>query len=383
MPMPRLRPYAEATGRVPTLDIDPLADWENDDEFQIGSPVPHDAIDPEPPASARYPAMDALKAAIDAETKHRGARPQPANYRPNIWQRLAAGAANFGAGYVNAGRRTRVDPDALQGLNETLLRPGYSRAVEEWQRDHAPMEAGVEGATRAAQIEAQEARLSTDAARARAYESAQQAAEQLRRKQAQKLDAPADPWMNLGGAALNRNTKEIIAPPKSPGKVAETLDQTYANRSQISGPLVAKGVITKEQAAVFDLTGRIPPLPKAKGGAGKPRVGTPGQSAKVESDTDRAYAKAEAEFAKVQAKEESLPPEMRNGPEYKAALARLNQKKNQIAQSYATQVKALGGSAEAVKYAMPLTEDEVRKAAIAARKNPDQAVAVMKSKGLL
>jgi len=60
------------------------------------------------------------------------AKPAASDYKPNAWQRLAAAGANFAAGYVNAGGRTRVDPNAMKSINNSLLRPKYQKTIKSY-----------------------------------------------------------------------------------------------------------------------------------------------------------------------------------------------------------------------------------------------------------
>lgn len=89
--------------------------------------------------------------AIDRLTKRMGER--PATPKPKWWQRLLAGAAGAGIGYVNAGGRTRpIDP---RGVTEAILAPGYRQKVSDWQRGVEEAKAAATG--EGAKLQAQEA----------------------------------------------------------------------------------------------------------------------------------------------------------------------------------------------------------------------------------
>lgn len=317
--------------------------WENDGDYGYIPPEQRDAANsddngdttPSTPAQAteRFREIMRRKAAYEAS------KPAASDYKPNAWQRLAAAGANFAAGYVNAGGRTRVDPNAMRSINDSLLRPGYRKAVESWEDQGRGMDAEMQGA--AADVKMEAAQRDDDIAnrRAVAYESAQQKTGALADARREKLGE--DPWrISPSGKTIYNSKGETkqIEPP-SPGKVQETQAEARQRRAE---EVKGASSLTPEQKDSYILTGKIPapakPKAAGKGGSSNPRVGTPGQFRGVEKEKQVALSKAEAVYRKVA----SDPNE---SPEKKAeALSFLEAEKQRIMDAYDAGVETLGGS---------------------------------------
>jgi hypothetical protein len=318
--------------------------WENEGDYGYIPPEQRDAAnsddngDPTPSTPAQ--ATERFREIMRRKAAYEASRPASSDYKPNTWQRLAAAGANFAAGYVNAGGRTRVDPGAMKSINNSLLRPGYQKAVESWEDQGRGLDAEMQGA--AADVKMEAAQRDDDIAtrRATAYESAQQKAGSLSDARREQLKKPPSKFISSAlGVFDTENQKYVDPPPKSPGKVQETPAEAKQRRAE---EVKGASSLTPEQKDSYVLTGKIPapakPKATGKGAASKARVGTPGQFRGVEKEKQVALSKAEAAYRKVA----SDPNE---SPERKAELlAYLEAEKQRIMESYDAGVETFGGS---------------------------------------
>lgn len=307
-------------------------------------------------------AAEKYRAALEKRSAQEMTRPQASDYKPKGWQRALAAVANFGAGYVNAGGRVKVDPGAMQSINQSLLRPGYRGAMEKWQNQGHQADVELDSAGRQLQMESAQAKAENEARRAAAYENAQRKSAELSEGRLKKLDQRQWKMSPNGRFIYDPETgeKKEMEPPKSPGKVIEAPADAVARRDR---EVANDPTLTAEQKSVYKYTGKIPvikpPAKGGKGGAGKARMGTMRQFDAVDTDADKEYAKAEAEALKklknanISGFDDDQPWAYRDEDGKKKVQEVdnwLTNRKNQIADKYARRVKGYGGSAEAVKY---------------------------------
>jgi len=408
------------------LSEEELMAWEDADSTLLPPINERDAADPESVAieeRKRNP-YDQVAEAYRRKAAYESSRPKVGDHKPNKWQRLAAAAANFGAGYVNAGGRTRVDQGAMNSLNDSLLRPGYTRAMQEWKDRGAGVDAQVEGARAQAQIESAQQRMETEQKRADAYAKSQEAIAAERRA---RMNRPQPRYINSAKGMFDNEAGKYVDGPPGPGKVTETPAEKTARLGKEAEEVMGYKPGTDEyrayigdKSALERIKAKNRPAKQGKGGggAGKPRLGTPGQFRQVEKEKQAALAKAEAAYRKA-ANDSSLTPD-----DKAAALQELKAAKAEIMAAYDAGVETLGGSVVPrgansdgsgekeppplpdvkapvlkgpqtgqnslqPKQAMSGTgmakidEADVRKQAIAAGKDPDATVAYLKQRGLL
>ena len=345
-----------------------LEQWEDDDGLGIPPNMTDASDDAEgvgelsasddygnSPLGRPMTAMEKYRSALEKRAAHEMTRPQISDHKPKGWQRALAAAANFGAGYVNAGRRTQVDPNAMRALNDGLLRPGYRGAMEKWE-DQAPgVNAEVQQSGAEMQMETAQQRAANEARRVAAYEEAQHKTGALADRRLQQIDESADEFhASPTGHKLWNRKGEIrdLEPPKSPGPVKETPAEARARRAE---EMKGRPDLTDEQKVFYEFNGKLPApaKPKAgKGGGGKEK-GTPGQLDKLENDTDKEYQQAEKDALKKlenagitnYKKEDPWNPHGNSDNEKKIETVKewLRNRKNQIARKYDTRGKALGG----------------------------------------
>lgn len=364
-------------------DIYSIPAAEEEAEFQAQQDARPDGTAPS--------SLSRMKAAGDRQAQHEAARPRVSDFKPKGWQRALAAGANFGAGYVNAGGRVKVDSGAMQNINNSLLRPGLQRAQEKWQDDGAGVDAEMRGATRDYQIESAQTRQQQDAARAKAYGDAQGASASLNRRREAKLNEPPPPFINSPLGPISSSTGELINKP-TPKPVPETPTEAQGRRAKEieSGQFKS---LTPEQQDAYVLTGRIPRAPapprQGTGRAPAPRTATRGQFQGVENKKqDRLGAAENAHRKRIQ---DGMPE-----PE---SLKILEQQKQQAMSGYDAGVETLGGSV-APRAAQPpaaapppnagapaapkkYTEAEVRNRAIQRGQDPNMAVDLARKNGLL
>lgn len=322
------------------LSPDELAAWEDADSMILPPLEDRDAADPESvaleQAKERQNPYARVAEAYKRKAEYEASRPKLGDHKPNKWQRLAAAAANFGAGYVNMGGRTRVDSGALNTLNNELLRPGYTRAMQDWKDQGAGVDAEVEGTRAQAQIDMASQRAETDRQRAEAYARSQEA---IAAERQARMNRPTSKYINTAKGAFNTETGQYVETPKDPGPVKETPAEARIRRREEAS---AMKHLTDEQRETYELTGKIPAKPRPSGGkgggGGKPRVGTPGQFRGVEKEKQVALSKAEAAYRKI-ANDPSI-----GDTEKAAALAELEAEKARIMDAYDAGVETLGGS---------------------------------------
>lgn len=351
------------------LSPDELAAWEDADSMILPPLEDRDAADPESVAlemaKERQNPYARVAEAYKRKAEYEASRPKLGDHRPNKWQRLAAAAANFGAGYVNMGGRTRVDSGALNTLNNELLRPGYTRAMQDWQDQGAGINAEVEGTRAQAQIDMASQRAEIERKRAEAYARSQDAIAAERKA---RMNKPPSRYINTAKGAFDTETGKYVEAPKDPGRPFETKEQEWARRHKEATEGLGYKVGSPEyrahmgdKAALEEIKSKLQPARGGKGGGGgrQERLGTPGQFDDVQNDADSEYEKAEEEALKklkdanlFQWNEKS-PWEYHNDADGTTVLgiqAWLKDRKNKIAEKYARRVKQYGGEAEAVRY---------------------------------
>ena len=366
---------------ISNLDPQELLQWEDEDGLGVPPANMRDAADDAEgvgdasmaddygnmPSSGPVSAMDRYRAALEKRSVHEMTRPQISDHKPKGWQRALAAAANFGAGYVNAGRRTQVDPNAMRSINQSLLRPGYRGAMEKWQDQGHQADVELDSAGRELQMDSAQAKAQNEARRAAAYENAQRKSAELSEGRLKKLDQRQWKMSPNGRFIYDPETgeKKEMEPPKSPGAVKESPQEKTARLAKEAEEVMGYKPGTDEFRAYIGDKGALERIKSAnrpaKGGkgAGKARIGTPNQFDGVELTADKEYAKAEQEARKklenlgISGFDEKDPwkySTTEEGQKVKTVEDWLTNRKNQIAQKYADRVKRYGGSAEPVKY---------------------------------
>ena len=339
-------PLARVPGmRQPSSNLSPeeLSVWDEGDSYSVPPPNMRDAnddIDTVQDAPRAATAFDRYNESVRRSADHMKTAPRESEFRPNKWQRLAAVGANFAAGYVNAGGRTRVDPGAMQAVNNSLLRPGYDRAQQKWQEQGRVLQADERAAGMEAQSEAAQTKRQMDMERAEAYKKAQASSASYNSAREKKLGE--DPWrVSPNGKVLYNSAGETKNLPQDPGK-PPTPSESEKMKARIDGPKPPGfEKLTQEQQTTWMATGRIPasPRPRSAGGGrsreDRPRVGTPGQFRGVEKEKQVALSKAEAAYRKAISTE---------GVDKVAARAELEAEKERIMGAYDAGVETLGGN---------------------------------------
>lgn len=300
-------PLARVPGmRQPSSNLSPeeLSVWDEGDSYSVPPPNMRDAnddIDTVQDAPRAATAFDRYNESVRRSADHMKTAPRESEFRPNKWQRLAAAGANFAAGYVNAGGRTRVDPGAMQAVNSSLLRPGYDRAQQKWQEQGRVLQADERAAGMEAQSEAAQTKRQMDMERAEAYKKAQASSASYNSAREKKLGE--DPWrVSPNGKVLYNSAGETKNLPQDPGK-PPTPSESEKMKARIDGPKPPGfEKLTQEQQTTWMATGRIPAAPRPRGtGKSKEdrsRFGTPGQRHEVTSKKIRSLSKIEEEFDK-------------------------------------------------------------------------------------
>lgn len=122
-------------------------------------------VDANAPGTANMPAMDAAPEAMPEGPSIRNVRnpvsvkretaenalatkknEQPGENHPKWWQRVAAGAVGFGAGYVNADGKNHPHVDASGAVDTIMGGPQQREKVAAWQRGVAGAQANVDAA---------------------------------------------------------------------------------------------------------------------------------------------------------------------------------------------------------------------------------------------
>ena len=361
-------PLARVPGmRQPSSNLSPeeLSVWDEGDSYSIPPPNMRDAnddLDTVQGAPRPATAFDRYNESVRRSAEHAKTAPRESEFRPNKWQRLAAVGANFAAGYVNAGGRTRVDPGAMQAVNNSLLRPGYDRAQKKWEEQGRVLQADERATGMEAQSEAAKTKRQMEMERAEAYGKAQESLAATNAARLKKLNAPPGRFEKTPIGMFDNETKAYVPPPpKDPGKVAEAPTAAISRRTEEVKTMTH---LTPEQKETYVLTGKVPaaPRPRATGGRSRedrPRVGTPGQFDSVDEKTSSDYSRIEREAIKrlkdagLTGWSESDPWKYSNDGEkvkVDAVKSWLADQKNNIAAKYASRVKRFGGSAEPVKY---------------------------------
>lgn len=366
----RTRPQPYRSDGQPEADFEL---WEDGDDIPVPK-VSLDANDGEDdgfgPASqtddygnvpnANPTSFDRYRGAIEKKAAWDQTRPNISDHKPKLWQRLLAGAAGGAAGYVNAGGRVKVDPKAMQSINDSLMRPGYQRDMEAWSDQAGKIGAEVDSLGREVQMDTQQQRARLDAERATAYGKSQDANVKYREKQMAELDK--DKWIidPQGHFEINSRTRErrVLNVPKAPPTPKETESEKADRMLKYSREVLKHKEGSDDQLAYLGDPAakeriRAANRPARGSGSGKPRVGTPGQMDKLEDQTSKEYEKAEKEAIKALAAadladfEAENPWESHGNPDNAKKIERIKEtlrvRKNQIARKYDVRGKNLGG----------------------------------------
>ena len=362
----------------------PSSDAEEEAEFRREQSARPDGS---APPSSRNPALDRLKLAGDMQEYHEKGRPKVSDFKPKGWQRALAAAANFGAGYVNAGGRVKVDPGSMQNINQSLLRPGYNKAVEKWQDQGIQSDAEMRGATRDYKLSEAEREAGIDAQRAKTAQESAAATLEWRKAQAERANHPQPEFINTPRGMASSKTGQLVDPlPVRPLPETPAQAQTRRRGEIESGQFRS---LTPEQKDAYALTGRIPAKPRPPAAKqGRSNIGTPGQSLAVQNRKAAALQSAEAAHLK----------RMKDGIPEASSLAILEEAKRSAMAGYDAGVQALGGTvvprggppspppsaapapATAPKIKMR-TEAQARAEAMAAGRDPDAVVEMLRKAG--
>jgi hypothetical protein len=301
-------------------------------ESLYGRPPVPPTTSPDPQSSVR----EELRATI--------AQGPPVAPKPKWWQRLAAGAAAFGPGYVNAGGRVHIPQENINATTEAIMAPGYRQKMGEFQARKQGLQevAGMEqqdeqNAMRRRESEARIAseKAQEEAARARAAAAGKTtpkvAPPSIEEKESQTRAARTKTADELG--LTDRDRKVYIATgqvpqPRAEAAPRETPEQATKRRTDEA---TAQGLKGRDRTE-FILTGRLPKPPKATG-ASQPKAASPASYRAVESNKQRSLAAVEAKFRSG----DLLPEE-------------LEAEKQRIQNAYEAEIEALGGSAQHMEY---------------------------------
>lgn len=334
--------------------------------------------------------LDRMTQAGAMQEAHEKARPNVSDFKPKGWQRALAGLTAGTAGYVNAGGRLRVDPQAVQNITGSLMRPGYRGAMEKWQDQGKESEAEMRGATRDYQIESAQQKAGIDTRRATAYEDAQRSTRALNEKRAKKLDETV--WHASPNGRFMYNDKgenKTIDGIPAPAPPRETPSQATARKAKEAVEVLGMKegsddfkAYMGDKAALERI--RAKNRPAKAGKSDKPRVGTVGQFSGVEKGKQSQLRAAEAAHIK-RTKQSATPMDEAE------SRAILEDEKQRIMEGYDAGVESLGGTVAPRGAAPPvqpppapkITEAEVRDRAIKAGKDPVAVVEAARKAGLL
>lgn len=342
--------------------------------------------------------LDRMTQAGAMQEAHEKARPNVSDFKPKGWQRALAGLTAGAAGYVNAGGRVKVDPQAVQNITGSLMRPGYRGAMEKWQDQGVEAEAEMRGATRDYQIESAQQKAGIDDRRATAYEEAQGSTRALNEKRAKKLDEEEWSISPRGTHMYNRKGEyKALDGIPAPAPPRETPSEATARKAKEAVEVLGMQAGTDDfkaymgdKAALERIRAKNRPA-KAGRGAAKEKRGTLGQFSGVE-DKKQARLKI-AEDAHLKRVE-------KDSAKYDESLRILEADKQRIMDGYDAGVESLGGSvvprtaapaapqpaapaASPAAAAPKMTEAQVRQRAIAAGKDPEAVIKIARERGLL
>lgn len=279
--------------------------------------------------------------------------PQAPN--PKWWQRLAAGAAAFGQGYVNAGGRVHIPQENIDATTEAIMAPAYRQQLGQYQtrREGLREVAGMErqGEQDAMRRSESEARIASEQAQ---MEAARAAAARANRPDTPRpvtppsteearlvriLDDPnATPEQK---AAAQKRLEALNA--KNPGAAPrETPEQATIRRTREADAQSLKGRDRTE----FILTGRLPRPARPSSGGQPPRA--PQSTFKtIEAEKQNALARAKVSLD-ARLKEESLDKGYANAEGkavYDQIMAEHQATLQQIQDAYEAKIEAAGATA--------------------------------------
>lgn len=269
---------------------------------------------------------------------------KPGQPQPKWWQRVLAGAAGAGIGYVNAGGRVR--PIDARGVSEAILAPGHRRKMADWQQqmDTAKVGAEVEGKKLTALEQIQ--RIDNE----RKMRDAQIAADNARLKREERMmNAPSKVERQVvDGVVVERQQDGTWKPVYgSPAPREYKPGYGYEKGGQVEipvptpekpgpRPLVGHpGTEFRDPNDPNKVLGRVPPAPERS-----PRPASTGSFRIIESEKQRNLMTAERNARK----------RITDGEDQATVMADLEDEKQRIQDGYEAQIEAAGGSAQHREY---------------------------------
>jgi hypothetical protein len=304
--------------------------WEDEDALKLPelSDIPSYEVEGVLPEPARLPSWNRqqLNASMDDYEKHVGAMPRgdDKQYQGGTLSKILAAAVGGASGYLNAGGKMRIDPQQTGQTVDNLLRPGYARAREAWEDEDAALRTKIGLSEKQLQLDNRDLATEADMQRARAADRTARANEEWRRSQAAAAAAPKrQALMNLGAQGVFDPELQRIIPGTAAPEKPEVAQITPYQMEQLA--LDARRIRVAERP-------EAPP---------RGATATPAQSRVVESTKQSRLMDAEQGYR----------ARIANSPtDAAAALADLNNEKQQIQNAYEAEIAAQGGSPDHFEY---------------------------------
>lgn len=319
-PRPAEAPMPEPDWTAPQVEMSPL-----DGPGRMARPPVDDQIRAEPVDPFETDYNDALQ----RRSRHLSAKPiaRDKQYERPLWQKIVMTAANAGAGYVNAGGRSHVEPISDRQLAE---RPKYEKAMDEWTADGRAIDSDIN----AMQSKYQMGRQANQDWRANRRDDATQ---KMQEAHARAYDAqanrpaPTPRPFGVTGGYIDASGK-FVRTDNGGGK--ETPEQAFARREKEATQLGLKP--GTPEYVFFRANGKMPnPQRPLRGRSERPHQATASQSIQIENRKSVALRRAEADYRKKLAEAPDQDSQLR---------AELERQKSQIQQDYEDQIMAAGGS---------------------------------------
>jgi hypothetical protein len=310
------------------------------------------------PPTARRP--DPRIPAMERLAEYRRSRPNinDERYQPGLGNRIAAAAATFGDTYVNMGGRTRTNPEAIGGLQDELLRPGYSRDARAWEDEGFGVMADVDLANQEAAIALQEE--ADDLRRQQAETAAVTAGRQAdywdwRRSHEEAAGNMPRTFNTPGGLIVERGDKfETIPgsepPPRQPaGRNRTPEDVLMDPASTADQKSAAQRIIDKkyQRQPREDNPNAITPGERRQTRFDRIDDWKQAELMTAEGDARKAAEKADAAVSSMLSGEARRKAIDKATAEKKKIWEDLERKKKLIQQSYESRIRARGGSVPA------------------------------------
>jgi hypothetical protein len=427
-------PPAPAWSRVPpppSVITDPTSvtgDFENDAAGDRNMPpLPKGAVAPTaiatPPGMLNTPPFvpnPGYEGALNKLESKYGDYPQM--QQPKWWQRLGGAAAGFGAGWSNAASRTR-NPIDIAAMQENILHPGYRQKLEEWQSRVTPAQAQaeIEGQKQQAWWKNQEAqsRIVRDKAYADYMEGlgrggsveitpAIESATGGQLKQGDRvpaslvshaLDIAAGKYADKQPVPVyNQKIADILGVKIGTPQPKQVIDEAIRQITALEKTPTSKPIVIPSGGTLYnpDTEKQIHNPKEWDPSKGETKPPGPKDFAKLEVKKNTQLAQAEAGARK----------RIAGGEDPDQVYADLTKQKQQFQNDFENEVNALGGSAKHFEYpsgsapapptatarqqatpaktpAFPYTEQQVRAAATAKHKDPDEAVRIARQRKLI